>query len=59
MQYYKPKAKPISSIGPRDKSGRAEIVYKGKIIGYNLFQTAVSVVVPPRPVYASFEMQAI
>ena len=59
MQYYKPKAKPISSIGPRDESGKAVIIYKNKVIGYNLFQTSISVVVPPKPVYRSFEMQAI
>ena len=58
MQYYKPK-QPISSIGPRDESGKAVIIYKNKVIGYNLFQTNISVVVPPKPVYRSFEMQAI
>ena len=59
MKYYKPKTKPISSIGPRDESGKAVIIYKNKVIGYNLFQTSISVVVPPKPVYRSFEMQAI
>ena len=58
MQYYKPK-QPITTIGPRDKSGKAVITYKNKVIGYNLFQTSISVVVPPKPVYRSFEMQAI
>ena len=58
MQYYKPK-QTISSIGPRDESGKAVIIYKNKVIGYNLFQTSISVVVPPKPVYRSFEMQAI
>lgn len=58
MQYYSPK-KTISSIGPRDKAGKAQVKHKDKVIGYNLFQTAISVVVPPKPVYASFEMQSI
>lgn len=59
MQYYKPKAQPISSIGPRDKSGKAVVLSKAQVIGYNLFNTAMSVVVKPKPVYASFEMQPI
>lgn len=59
MQYYKPKAQPISSIGPRDNSGKAVVLSKTKVIGYNLYNTPISVVVKPKPVYASFEMQAI
>lgn len=59
MTYYKPKAQPISSIGPRDKSGKAVVLSSTKVIGYNLYNTAMSVVVKPKPVYASFEMQAI
>ena len=59
MQYYKPKAQPITSIGPRDKSAKAVVLSKGKVIGYNLFNTAISVVVGPKPVYITFEMQAI
>lgn len=59
MQYYKPKQPSITSISPRDRAGRAELISKGKVIGYNLYNTAMSVVVKPKPIYASFEMQAV
>lgn len=59
MQYYKPKQPAITSISPRNKAGRAELLAKGKVIGYNLYNTAMSVVVKPKPVYVAFEMQSI
>ena len=59
MTYYKPKAQPITSIGPRDNSGKPVVLSNTKVIGYNLYNTPISVVVKPKPVYASFEMQAI